>query len=462
MMNSCMKRRAFFRRTAQGAAGFLILRNASSARTAQANGRVHVALVGVGGRGQWFVQTLPNLARVVALCDVNDQNAAKAAERIPTVPVFRDFRVMLDKMGREIDAVVIATPDHTHAVACAAAIRAGRHVFVEKPMTRTVHEARALRELARTRKVATSMGNQGTASGPFRRAVEIIRGGAIGAVKTVHTWNDQGGPAHRAPPEGDTKVPPYLDWDLWLGPARARPFHPRWLGWHGWRDFGTGNLGNWASHSQNLAFMALKVDALWRSAGGAGPKGVVGVEAKTGESNALSFPKWEHVRWDIPPREGLPAVSFHWHNGRGAQEARAEIESMLGRELDWGDKGEKKWADWAGCLIVGSGGLIHTTAHNATFLMLPAEKFKDLEQETPEKLGRSRGHERDWLEACAGGAPAWASFDYAGPLTEFNMLGNVATRFEGRLEYDPVAGRIANHAEADRALKPEYREGWAL
>ena len=172
------------------------------------------------------------------------------------VDPYYDYRYVLDR--KDIDAVVVATPDHTHAVASAAAIRAGKHVYVEKPMSRTVHESRILRELAARHKVATSMGNQGTASGPFRRALELIRQGTLGTITAVHTWNDQGGRGYTKPPEGEAKIPFYLDWDLWLGPAAFRPFHPLWLAWHAWRDFGTGNLGNWASHSQNLAFMALE------------------------------------------------------------------------------------------------------------------------------------------------------------------------------------------------------------
>jgi hypothetical protein len=338
-------------------------------------------------------------------------------------------------------------------VASAAAIRAGKHVYTEKPLTRTVHESRRLRELAQEFKVATSMGNQGTASDPFRRALELIRDGAIGTIKEVHTWNDQGGADHKTFPEGEASVPEYLKWDLWLGPARVRPFHPKWLAWSSWRDLGTGNLGNWASHTQNLAFMALKVDSLWHADPASKP--VVRVAAKVKEINRLSFPRWELVQWDIPARSDLPPISFYWHNGSSRPEMREDLESLLGRGLDWGDKGEKKWADWAGCLIVGTDGKIYASGHNATFVMLPEDRFRGVQKDRPEKVDRSRGHSEDWLLACQGGKTPWASFDYAGPLTEFNMLGNVATQFEGVLEYDPLAGRILNNAEADKALASE-------
>jgi hypothetical protein len=455
-----VNRRKFLRKTALAAAGFMILRNSASARTTKANDKLNLAHVGVGGRGRALLVSFSRQENSVALCDVNENRAGQMFQRFPDLPKFADFREMLDTMGERIDAVVVATPDHTHAAASAAAIRAGKHVYTEKPLTRTVQESRALRALTGEYNVATSMGNQGTASGQFRRALELIRDGLLGEIKEVHTWNDQGGPGWEQPPEGQEPVPSYLDWDLWLGPARQRPFHPRWLTWHGWRDFGTGNLGNWASHSNNLAFMALRVDSLWYADPDTKP--VIRVETKVDKVNRLSFPRWELVRWDIPARGDLPPVSFYWHNGSRRPRMRDQIERILGRGLDWGDKGAKKWADWAGCLIVGSEGKICANAHNTTFNLLPEDKFKNVKKDAPEKVERSQGHERDWLLACRDGEPAWANFNYSGPLTEFNMLGNVATQFEGTLEFDPLAGRIQNNEEADQALGGEYREGWSL
>ncbi|MHB1038439.1 MAG: Gfo/Idh/MocA family protein [Pirellulales bacterium] len=459
-MRQRIHRRGFLGCAAAGAAGWTILRNSRSARAYAANEKVNLGMVGVAGRGRELLGDFSQSANVVAMCDVNDQRAANSFKLVPAAKTFRDFRKMLDAMGRQIDAVVVATPDHTHAVATAAAIRAGKHVYTEKPLTRTVQESRKLRALANQFKVATSMGNQGTASDPFRRALELIRDGVIGPVKEVHTWNDQGGAGEEKYPEGEAKVPAYLDWDLWLGPARFRPFHPRWMAWHSWREFGTANLGNWASHTQNLAFMALAVDSLWHAEPAAKP--VLRIEAKVQKINRISFPRWELVRWDVPARGKLPPVSFWWHNGSSGPGIRDQVETLLGRGLDWGDKGAKTWADWAGCLIVGTEGKIYATGHNATYVMLPEEKFKPVQKDRPEKVDRSRGHSQDWLSACRGGKAPWANFDYAGPLTEFNMLGNVATQFEGVLEYDPLAGKILNNAEADKALDSEYRQGWTL
>ncbi len=459
-MDQRIPRRRFLQSTMAGAAGWTILRNSGSARGAPANEKLNLAMIGVGGRGRELLGGFSAAENIVAMCDVNEQRAARAYESVPAARKFHDFRRMLDELGAQIDAVVVATPDHIHAVASAAAIRAGKHVYTEKPLTRTVSESRRLRELAAQHRVATSMGNQGTSSHPFRRALELIRAGVIGPIQEVHTWNDQGGADHPQAPEGEAAVPPYLQWELWLGPARFRPFHPKWLAWGSWRDLGTGNLGNWASHSQNLAFMALHVDSLWRADPATRP--VLRVEAQVRGINRISFPRWELVRWDIPARAGLPPLRFYWHNGGSRPGMRDQLEGLLGRGLDWGDKGEKKWADWAGCLIIGSEGKICATAHNSTFAMLPAEKFRDVQQDRPEQVASSRGHSEDWLQACRGGPLPWANFDYAGPLTEFNMLGNVATQFEGVLEYDPLAGKILNHPEANLALGTEYRQGWAL
>ena len=468
-------RRRFLRGAAAGGAAFLVLANSRAVRSAAANEKLNVALIGVGGRGEWFVDTMPKMETVVAFADVNQQKIDKAFQRWADAPsrvapgkvkTFHDFRKMFDEMGKGIDAAVVATPDHIHAVASAAAMHAGKHVYTEKPLTRLVGESRALRDLARKQKVATSMGNQGTASGAYRRALELIRGGTIGTVTAVHSWADSGGADFKEPPKdpstGPPPVPDYLKWDLWLGPAADRPYHPRWHGqWHSWRDFGTANLGNWASHIQNLAFRALQVHTLWLAEAPKEPHPVIKVEAKTSGINRLAFPRQETVRWEVPARGDLPPVTFTWHAGGGV-ETRATIEGILGRDLDWGDKGQKKWVDWAGHLIVGTKGKILANAHNTTFTLMPEADFKDVKTNAPEKEEASRGHEADWLLACRGGKPAWANFDFAAALTEFNMLGNVATQCEGTLEFDPVACKIVNNAEADKMLRPEYRQGWSL
>jgi predicted dehydrogenase len=453
-------RRRFLAQSLAGTTG-LLLANSGSVGTAQANERLSIALVGVGGRGQWFTSQIPRLGHnLVALCDVDDTKNPDAYQQLPKARRFRDFRRMLDTMDQELDAVIVATPDHTHAVVAAAALKAGKHVYCEKPLTRTVHESRALRELARKHKRASSMGNQGTAAGPFRRALELIREGAVGLIKEVHVWNSEGGADRKEAPKDGGPAPDFLDWDLWLGPAAFRPYHRQWLQRNAWRDFGTCQLGNWGSHSANLAFRALEVQALWQPPPPQNPPRLR-IEAQHSGVNRLSFPKWERVKWMIPARAELPAITFTWHNGP-APGSRALLESTIGEELDWGDKKDKKWVDHGGAIIVGTDGSVRATEHNATVRLLPADRFKGVQVERPEKLEASRGHEQDWLRACQGGPAPWANFDYADALNEFLMLGNVATQFESPLEFDPFAMKIVNNAEADALLRCEYRQGWTL
>ena len=464
MNHNIITRRQFIRCTSFASLGYTILQSGSSVRGAQANEKLNIALIGVGGRGSWFVGAIPQLREnIVALCDVDDSKNPDAYEKLPKARKFRDFRKMFDAMSKEIDAVIVATPDHTHAVATAAAIRAGKPVFCEKPLTRTVHESRALRELARQYKVATSMGNQGTASGPFRRALELIRDGAVGTIKEVHIWNSEGGADRKEPPKDGGAAPDFLDWDLWLGPAAERPYNRQWMGRNAWRDFGTCQLGNWGSHSVNLAFMSLKVHDLWLNPPVNPADRLIKIEAKHTGVNKISFPKWEVIKWTIPPRAGFPAISFTWHNGR-APGSRDLLETTIGEELDWGDKKEKKWVDHGGAVLVGQKGVVRATEHNSTFRLLPKDEFKGIQTERPTKMENSNGHERDWLLACRGGKPAWANFDYADALNEFLMLGNVVTQLEPgtKLEFDPMTMKIVNHPTADALLRCEYRQGWTL
>jgi hypothetical protein len=479
-------RRQFLRSSACGGSSFFLLASARSVWGAPANEKLQVALIGVGGRGEWFVDTIPRLEDVVAICDVSEKKLHGAlqrwqdlARRFETSPndwerraaaaykrslaagprAFRDFRRLLDQMGQGVDAVVVATPDHTHAVVSAAALRAGKHVFCEKPLTRTLHESRALRELARKHKVATAMGNQGTYSGPFRRALELIRNGTLGDIKEVHVWNSGGGADRKEPPKGEQPAPEHLDWDLWLGPAASRPYHPDWLQRHLWREFGTCSLGSWGSHSANLGFMALKVHELWLNPqpGGARPR--LRVEAKHSGINPLSFPRWEHVQWHVPARAELPPITIHWYNG--AAPGVREVLARLGS--DPSDRDRPAW-EFAGTLIVGSQGSLHTTGHNMWFRLLPEDQFEKVQRNRPETVESSRDPEQDFFAACRGGKAPWSNFDYADALNEFLLLGNVATQFENDavLEFDPAAMQIVNNPAADALLRCGYRQGWTL
>lgn len=485
MGSTRIRRRQFLQGTASGMAGFLVLGDSRSARSYQANEKLGVALVGVGGRGTWFVDTVPRMEQVVAVCDVNQQKIDEAFrhwdetgqkyaasphdwERRASVEfkrltgqkpkAFADFRKLLDEMGPQIDAVVVATPDHSHAVVCAAALRAGRPVFCEKPLTRTLHESRALRELARQGKVPTAMGNQGTYSGPFRRALELIRNGTLGVIQEVHVWNSGGGADRKTLPRGEEAVPEGLDWDLWLGPAAARPFHREWMQRQLWREFGTCQLGNWGSHSANLGFMALKVHELWLPEKPPQHGPIVRIRATSPGINKFSFPAWEHVQWEVPARGEFPPITLNWHNGQtpGSEEVLARVLASAP------PKDKNNWR-FAGTLIVGTKGSIHTTGHNMWFHLLPEDRFAGVQCDRPEQVETSRGPEQDFFAACRGGGKTpWSNFAYASALNEFLMLGNVATQFETPLEFDPLAMKIVNNAEADRVLSCEYRTGWTL
>lgn len=460
-----MNRRYFLGTATAGVAGFLFLENSAAVRTAQANERLNIGLIGVGGRGDWFVGAIPNVGEnLAAFCDVDDAKNPSAYERFPKIRRFHDYRRMLDEMDKELDAVVVAAPDHIHAPASIRAMRMGKHVYCEKPLTNSVHESRRMREVARETGVVTQMGNQGTASEGYRRAVELIQAGVLGVVREVHAWNNQGGPGRRALPDDAQPVPEHLKWNLWLGPRRERPYHRSWLNWQGWREFGTGNLGNWAPHMLNLPFRALRLDSLWSRGGSSGTEPQSGlpvkIQATMSEMDERSVPKWEKVRYEFPSQGDRPAVVLNWFNG-GLGGFRPLLEEKLGRPLDWGDAGAKKWTDWAGVLIVGSEGMLLTNAHNTEFSLMP-EGLTDAAGKVPRTLTRSPGHEAEWTRACKGGASAAAQFEYAAPLTELCLLGNVATQFGEELVYDPGTCRVMNHAEAQAALRRDHRPGWEV
>ena len=467
-----INRRTLLHNSALGGLGLLFMKNSRAAFSYEANEKLNIALIGVGGRGSWFVGAIPRVGgNVVAMCDVNERKASGSFKELPKAKKYFDFRRMLDEMDKQIDAVVIATPDHTHAVASAIAIKMGKHVYCEKPLTHNIYEARVLQQLAAKHKVATQMGNQGTASEAFRRAVELVQAGVLGEVRDVHAWNTGGGPGKRPYPSKVHDLPDYLKWDLWLGPAASRPYNSRWLsGWHGWRDFGTCQLGNWASHTMNLPFKALKLDSLWKAdtpdfgklSRAVSGERLVRLRAEVSGFHKATFPRREIIHYDFPARADMPPVRINWYNGGGhAPAPRGLIEKLMGRRLDWGDAGEKRWQDHAGCLLVGTKGMLHSTGHNTSFTLLPEDKFKDF-QGPPSSLPRSRGHEREWLNACKEGPPAMSNFDYAGPLTQFVLLGNVATLFGDEIRFDPLAMKIVNNSEANEALRREYRQGWSL
>jgi len=414
-----------------------------------ANNRLNIAGVGIGGQGAWDLEQVSS-ENIVALCDVDSDYAAKTFKKYPGAKQYKDFRVMLEK-EKGIDAVVVGTPDHIHAVVSMAAINAGKHVYCEKPLTRTVVEAREVAKAARAAKVATQMGNQGMAFEGNRLINEWIWDGAIGPVHEVHVWSDR--PTHRGKmplwwaqgierPKDTPTVPPTLDWDLWLGPAPFRPYHPAYVPfrWRGWWDFGSGGLGDMGIHNMAPVFSALKLGAPER------------VDASSTPVFEETVPLAAMVHYQFPARPGMPAVNLHWYDGGMLPERPAELEPN--RELDPED----------GILFVGEKGKMLVTGWGGEHpRLLPASRDKEY-QRPPKTLPRSVGHHKEWLEACKWGPVVPRSnFDFAGPLTEAVLLGSVCIHNGGTpLTWDSENLKITNDPDANKLLRYVYRQGWSL
>ena len=408
--------------------------------------KLNIAGIGVGGQGGSDLRALSS-QNIVALCDVDWHRAAGTFKRYPNARKYKDFRRMLDKEDKNIDAVIVATPDHTHAVATVAAIKRDKHVYCEKPLTHSVYEARMVAEAARKHKVATQMGNQGQATEGTRLMCEYIWDGAIGPVREVHVWTDRplrGLSAVYWPqgvdrPTGQEDVPATLDWDLWLGPAPYRPYSSAYVPfkWRGWWDFGTGALGDIGCHSIDPIWRALKL------------KAPLTVEAACTLVNKETYPVASRVTYQFGARGDMPPVKLHWYDG-GMRPPRPD-------ELEEGQQFGTN-----GTLFVGDKGKM------LGYTVLPESRRKEYGK-PPKVLERSPGHHQEWINACKGGEPAGSNFDHAGPLAEAVLLGNVALRADlkdkltrTRLHWDSANLRIANMPEANKYLRQEYREGWTL
>ena len=447
---SAVSRRDFLRTAAVGGAGMLILANSRSAFAYDANRKLNVAAIAVGGRGRDDISGVAALGEnIVALCDVDQDRAAESFKKYPSAKTFTDFRRMFDEMGRGIDAVIVATPDHCHAVAAAAAIQRGQHVYCEKPLTHTVHEARMLRLLARKHGVVTQMGNQGSSSDSVRRAVELAWSGTIGEIREAYVWFPSGnGPMTR--PSDRPPVPATLDWDLWLGPTEWRPYSPVYCPekWRSWRAFGSGVIGDMGCHTSNIMFHALKLEQLWNPPKDAAAKRVViRIETLPSERGAEGYPRSMQALIDLPAHGDLPPVQLTVQTSN-----LPSPDLMLGYTQD-------KWGD----LIVGSKGSIYSRdPWNTNFVLLPEEKFKDVKHGPPQTIPRSTDHYREWTEACKGHGETFSSFEIGGPMTELMQLINLATMFEEALEYDTLSGRILNSHHANGMLQNKYRRGWSI
>jgi predicted dehydrogenase len=397
------------------------------------NEKLNVGMIGVNGKGAENIKGMSG-ENIVALCDVDGNSLDKAAAQFPKARTYRDFRKMLEQ--KDLDAVVVTIPDHCHAVASLAAIKLGKHVYCEKPLTHSIYEARQLTLAAREHKVATQMGNGGHASDAIREAVEWVQAGVVGAVHEVHCWSNRPiWPQGIARPGETPPVPKHLDWDLWIGPAPMRPYHPAYhpFKWRGWWDFGTGALGDMGCHIIDAPFWALDLGAPSR------------VEAESSGVNEQTAPKWSIVRYQFPARGQRPAVKLTWHDGG----------KTPGPELT-GLSPEQKLTD-NGTLFIGEKGRLLFERGKPMRVRPESKEF----QPPPKTLPRSPGHYAEWIAACKGGAPAGSNFNYAGPLAEMVLLGNVALRAGQAIEWDAENLRVRNDPDAARFIRREYRNGWA-
>ncbi len=436
-------RRRFLQSAALAGVGYWSFGAASSWGASRwVNEKLAIGVIGAGGKGYSDMMGVARTEHIVAICDVDRQRADRAVKARPKAKYYYDFRKMLEQ--EKLDAVTISTPDHMHAPAAVMAMNLGLHVYVQKPLTHNVAEARQLLLLARKKKVATIMGNQGTSMNGFRRGVEVIRSGVLGKVKSVHVWTNRPGrfwkQGLRRPDRSDP-VPEYLKWNLWLGVAPERPYvkglyHP--FNWRGWWDFGTGALGDMACHTMNLVYMGLQLGAPdW-------------VEAKSDGGTEESPPLWSTITYHFPDDGKRGEVTLVWYDGHKDGKPNMPSQSVApGVPIPR-----------TGSMIVGTEGvLVSSNDYGASFKLYPEAKFAGYKSPEP-TLPRAPGHYEEWLIACKGGPQALGSFEYACPLTETVLLGNVAVRAGKRIHWDSQRLRVTNLPEANQFVSRTYRKDW--
>jgi len=407
-----------------------------------ANNRLNIAGIGVGGKGASDIANVDN-ENIYALCDVDEARAAETSKKYPQAKWFKDFRVMLEKEGGNIDAVTVSTPDHMHALTALMAMKMGKHVYCQKPLTHTVHEARQMAEVARQHKVATQMGNQGHCHPDTRRLVELIQAGVLGKVGEIHVWTDRPGnwwPQGIERPKETPPVPPTLDWDLWLGAAPWRPYHPAYVPfkWRGFWDFGTGALGDMACHCMDLAFFSLKLGA------------PTSVQAQSSGVNNETAPSWSVITYEFPADGARPATKLIWYDG--GKKPAADL--VKGAELSSN-----------GIVLVGDKDTLYVPNYWGAGSFLSGAKmedFKNVPETLPKPPGFERNHHEEWLNACKGGPKALSNFDYAGPMTEAVLLGDVALRAGKKILWNSEKLTVTNAPEANQYLRTEYRKGWQM
>ena len=436
-----------------------IVRKTTLARSGfkSANEKLNIAGIGIGGKGASDIDTC-NWENITALCDVDWKYAAGVFNKYPNAKKYKDFRKMLDEC-KDIDAVTIATPDHTHAITAMRCMEAGKHVYVQKPLTHTVYEARILREAAKKYGVATQMGNQGAATDQHRETAEAIWSGVIGDVYEMHSWTDR--PAGWWPqgiknPLPKQDVPETLDWDLWLGPAAVRPYNAGYcpFKWRGWWDFGCGALGDIACHNLSPVVKALRLEY---------PVSVECIHQI--DVNPYTYPIESILHYQFPKRQGFPALDLFWYDGKltpPPPKHAGQIKDLYKGAVNMfvGEKGILLMkAGKESIQVIANGEII--TDFKKPNPMLPRLPF--IPGNNTEKSDADRMHKQDWILSCKTGSVSGTNFDHAGPLTEWVVMGNISLRFPyQKLEWDGANMRFTNCKEANKYVTKEYRKGWEL
>lgn len=446
MTRSRFSRRGFLKTTSGG----LLLATFVPRTAWGANDQINVGCVGVGGKGSSDVTGVAGAGgTILALCDVDEKRRGKnVVEKFPDAKFYHDFREMLEKEAKRIDAVTVSTPDHTHAPAAMMAMKMGKHVYCQKPLTHSIWEARQMMETARTAGVATQMGNQAHANEPIRRAVELTRAGMLGKVTEVHTWtNRPKWPQGMTSKPAAESVPETLDWDLWLGPAPDQSYSSEYVPfkWRGWWDFGTGALGDMGCHIMDMPFWALDL------------KHAISVEAEQDSNTAVSGPTWSTITYTFAPGEYHKKLKYMWYDGvskDGGHAPPAEVLEGCGME-------PAVAVSKFDLVMIGEKGKLFFNRSNPEMVTSPASLIEEY-ADTPKTLPRVENEDAEWITACKGGPAALSNFDYSGPLTEFVLLGNLAIRAGQKIEWDGENMKATNCPAADQYVRREYRKGWEL
>jgi predicted dehydrogenase len=438
-----MKRRAFLAAAGAACSATVLPRRVLGGDGQSPSDRLNIASIGIGGQGGGLLGNPAfTTQNIVALCDADSNRCAQIGKKFPGAELFKDYRVLLEKR-KDVDAVIVATPDHMHAPVTMAALKAGKHVYVEKPMAHSIEECRLLAKVARETRRVTQVGNGGHAGEGIRLTREWIRAGAIGAVREIHCWSDRPGTFWKQGLERPAETPPvpaHLDWDLWLGAAPERPYHPCYVPvkWRGWFDFGTGAMGDMAVHNMDPAFYALDLGA------------PAAAEAQTSPLPKETFPLWEIITYEFAAAGDRPALKLLWYDG-GKTPPRPEA-------LDEGTKISDN-----GICFVGTKGVILCGGWSGPPALFPKGLRDGFAPPAP-SIPRSPGHQKEWVQACKEQKPedSKAGFAYSGPYTEALLVGNLAVRLQKRIEWDGEAMKAKNAPEADALIRKAYRKGFEV